>query len=93
MKITPIEAIREEFESIDKSILILLHQRMELSIKMSLLKKQNSLPVLDLNQWNKQSKNRLLENEKFGINPDFIQSVFNLIHEESIRIQNQEINK
>ncbi len=93
MKITPIEAIREEFESIDKSILILLHQRMELSIKMSLLKKQNSLPALDLNQWNKQSKNRLLENEKFGINPDFIQSVFNLIHEESIRIQNQEINK
>ncbi|MCX6190579.1 MAG: chorismate mutase [Bacteroidetes bacterium] len=93
MKITPIEAIREEFESIDKSILILLHQRMELSIKMSLLKKQNSLPVLDLIQWNKQSKNRFRENEKFGINPDFIQSVFNLIHEESIRIQNQEINK
>ncbi len=93
MKITPIQSIREDFEAMDRNILILLHKRMELSKQMSYLKKQNQLPVIDLNQWNRQLENRLMENEGFGVDPNFLTSIFNLIHEESIRIQNQEHNK
>lgn len=88
-----ISDIRKQFEDIDKSILILLGIRIKLSSEIGKLKKDNHIDVTQLNVWKHQMENRVKENEKFKIDSDFMDKIFNLIHEESIRIQNQEFKK
>lgn len=88
-----ISDVRKQFDDIDKSILILLGIRTKLSKEIAMLKKQNNLNAIQLNVWKTQMENRLKENEKIKVDPDFMNTIFNIIHEESIRIQNQVLEK
>ena len=85
--------IRRQFDDIDKSILILLATRTQLSKEMALQKKNNNIDVLQPETWKQQLHNRLKENEKLKVDSDFLNKIFTSIHEESIRIQNQELEK
>ena len=85
--------IRRQFDDIDKSILILLATRAQLSKEMALQKKNNNMDVFQPETWKQQLNNRLKENEKLKVDADFIDQIFSAIHEESIRIQNQELEK
>ena len=67
--------------------------RSKLSGEIGKLKKDNHIDVVQLNAWKQQMENRVKENEKFKIDSDFMNKIFNVIHEESIRIQNQELEK
>lgn len=88
-----ISDVRKQFDDIDKSILILLGIRAKLSKEIAMLKKQYNLNAIQLNVWKTQMENRLKENEKIKVDPDFMNKIFNIIHEESIRIQNQVLEK
>ena len=85
--------IRRQFDDIDKSILILLATRAQLSKEMALQKYSNDMDVFQPETWKQQLNNRLKENEKLKVDSDFLDKIFNTIHEESIRIQNQELEK
>lgn len=85
--------IRRQFDDIDKSILILLATRTQLSKEMALQKYSNDMNVFQPETWKQQLNNRLKENEKLKIDSDFLDKIFSAIHEESIRIQNQELEK
>lgn len=82
-----INNLRQEFQEIDKAILVLLGQRQELSKKMAFQKKQNIQEIIREDIWEKSIENRMEENSLIGIDPNFLIAIFDLIHKESIRIQ------
>ena len=85
--------IRRQFDDIDKSILILLATRAQLSKEMALQKYNSDMEVVQPETWKQQLNNRLKENEKLKVDSDFLDKIFSAIHEESIRIQKQELEK
>lgn len=93
MIIHSLSDLRRQFDDVDKSILILLGIRSQLSKEIAKIKKKKNLNVIQLKVWEKQMKNRFKENKKLKQDPDFLNKLFNIIHEESIRIQNQELTK
>lgn len=88
-----IEDLRNQIETIDKELLILLSKRMHLSKEIAFVKNENKENIVQLNVWRFQLENRLLENNKLNIDTEFLIRIFSMIHEESIRIQNQEVDK
>lgn len=87
-----IEEIRADFNEVDREILKLVAKRTKLSFEIAKIKKQRKMNIVQLNQWKKVTKARLKENEKLGVDSLFLLKLFNLLHEESIRIQQQQIS-
>lgn len=86
-----ISDIRKQFEAIDRDLLILLGKRVELSKKIAILKKEEAINILQTNIWEQQLQNRLKENEAVNIDSNFLKTIYTIIHEESIRIQKNEL--
>lgn len=85
--------IRNQFNELDKNLLILLSARVQLSKKIARLKKQYKLDIEQLDVWQERFDSRLKESEQLQIDKTYLKNVFDLIHQESIRIQKQEIEK
>lgn len=84
-----ISEVRQDFETLDKQLLSLLAQRSQLSQEMGELKAELQLNTLQPAIWEAHLANRLAENMIFQLDVVFLHKIFNLIHEESLRIQNQ----
>jgi len=84
--------LRNQFEIIDQNILLLLNERYQLSKKMAQLKKAAQLDIVQPQHWKQQIENRLRDNERIHLNAEFVEGIFNLIHNESVRIQQLEIS-
>lgn len=82
--------LRNQFEIIDRNILLLLNERDQLSKKMAHLKKAAQLDIVQPGHWKQQIENRLKDNERIHLKASFVEDLFNLIHEESVRIQQEE---
>lgn len=93
MSLHSLSDLRKQFGDIDKSILILLSIRSQLSKEIAKIKKKKSLDVAQPDVFKKQMKKRYSENKKFDLDPKFIDKIFNSIHQESIKIQKKEIKK
>lgn len=85
--------IRNQFNELDKNLLILLSARVQLSKKIARLKKQYKLDIEQPDVWQERFDSRLKESEQLQIDKTYLKNVFDLIHQESIRIQKQEIEK
>lgn len=93
MPIHSLSDIRKQIEDVDKSVLILLSLRTQLSKEIIKIKKKKNLDIVQLKTWEHKMKNRYKENKKLNLDPVFLDKMFNLIHKESIRIQKQELKK
>jgi chorismate mutase len=91
MSVRTISEIRHQFEEIDKKIVILLAKRTSLSKEIALIKKENKENIFQPEVWNLQLKRRLEENKILHMDIDFLKQIFNTIHAESVRTQNQEL--
>lgn len=85
--------LRNQFNELDKNLLVLLAARVQLSKKIARLKKQNNLAIEQPDVWKDRFDSRLKESEELQIDKTYLKNVFDLIHQESIRIQKQEIEK
>jgi len=63
--------------------------RLELVKQIGDYKRENNLPVFQLDRWQKVFESRPEWAETMDINPDFVSAIFKLIHDESIRIQTE----
>lgn len=80
--------LRLLIDDIDNALLQLFKDRMEVSKAVGEFKKANQLPIFQENRWNELLKDRLLKGEKIQLSETFIKSIFEAIHEESLRLQN-----
>lgn len=88
-----LEYIRHQFNEIDKNILVLLGARAQLSERIAKLKNSQQLEVKQETVWQQNLANRIKENVSIKIDSEYLKKIFEVIHEESIRIQKSEIEK
>lgn len=82
-----LDELRQSIYNTDVSLCYILSERFHLVTKVGYFKKQHHLAPLALDRWQKLLKKRIKLAHALGIDPDFIQGLFNLIHEESLNTQ------
>lgn len=88
-----LQQYREQIDSIDFQMLELLSHRMEVIKEIGAYKLDHNITILQLRRWENIIKTRSQLGEKLGLSHEFIQAVLQLMHKESILIQNQIMNK
>lgn len=82
--------LREKIDSIDTQLMELMVQRMDIVRQMAKYKKHHNIPILQLKRWKEIIDSRNKKAEELNLNKNFIKSLLEAIHLESIRIQSEE---
>ncbi|MDR0686346.1 MAG: bifunctional 3-deoxy-7-phosphoheptulonate synthase/chorismate mutase type II [Dysgonamonadaceae bacterium] len=85
--------LRQQIDEIDAELLSILTKRMRISREIGQYKKEHSMPVLQTARYSEILANRITEADKIGIGASFMSTIFEAIHEESIRQQIEILNK
>lgn len=91
--INPIYTLREEIDSLDYQLINILKQRMNLSVDVAKIKKEQNIPILQVKRFEEMIQKRLKNARNKNLSDEFIKEIFESIHEESIRIQNEMFRK
>lgn len=84
---------RQEIDALDDGIMQQLARRMELSRKIGAYKRENNLMVLQLSRWEEILHNRVAMAKAMGVGEGFMKKFLELVHEESINLQAEIMNK
>lgn len=88
-----LKSLRQIVDEVDDEIINLLAKRLQVIEEMALYKKDQNITVFQLERWQEILRTRTQWAEKFGISRHHIEKICQLLHEESIRVQNEVINK
>lgn len=88
-----LEQLRKRIDKIDLDIVDLLSARMQIVEEIGLYKKENDITVLQIERWKEILKSMVSQAESAGVDTEFIKQVYQLVHEESIRIQTGVMNQ
>jgi 3-deoxy-D-arabino-heptulosonate 7-phosphate (DAHP) synthase len=86
-------SLRRQIDDLDDQLLELLAKRMRVSCEIAMYKKQNSMPVLQTNRYDEILTKRIAQAQEMGMGSEFIKTILEAIHEESVRKQIELINK
>jgi chorismate mutase len=81
--------LRQKIDAADHDILEMLARRMALVEKIGNYKKENNVTILQMDRWNEIFRTRPEWAAKMGINAQFVEELYKLIHLESIRKQTE----
>ncbi len=84
--------LRSHIDQIDEDILSSLANRMGLVGQIGDYKKENDITIFQAKRWVNIFQNRPEQAKKMGLSTSFIEQLFKLIHDESIRIQTKILN-
>ncbi len=87
-----LEQLRGKINNLDKEFVELMGQRMALAEKIGEYKKENNVATYQVDRWTEIFNTRKEWAKKMGVNEDFVAEMFKLIHEESVRKQEEIIN-
>jgi len=79
--------LRGRIDEIDHEIMEVLAQRMSIVKQIGQYKKENKVTALQINRWAQIMDDRSRLAEKLSLDDTFIKSLFQLIHEDSVRQQ------
>lgn len=82
-----LDNLRNRIDIIDDKILKLLSRRASISQKIGELKKGRGVIVLDKHRWQVVLQSSLKKAEQLNLPKGFIKKVYTLIHEHSLRVQ------
>lgn len=85
---TELDDMRQKIDQIDNKLVELLGQRMELSRQIGKYKYENGITVLQARRYDEILRNRRMLAQKANVNSDFVNKIFEEIHEESVETQN-----
>lgn len=88
-----LQSLRMKMDSIDEQLVELLKGRMDIAELVGEYKRDNDLAVLQLERWRDIVKTRMIWSEELGISREFIRTILEQVHKESIRIQTDILNK
>ncbi len=89
----PLIQYRNQIDTIDTAIIELLAQRFEVVKLVGEYKKSQDLPALQPNRWKEVLKSREEKAKIYGIHPDFIDDIWNRIHEYALELEEIEKQK
>ena len=82
-----LELLRSRIDMIDHEIMEVLAQRMNIVKQIGQYKKENQVTALQINRWAQIMEDRSKLAEKLSLDDAFVKSLFQLIHEDSVRQQ------
>jgi chorismate mutase len=88
-----LETLRASIDALDAQTIELLGKRMELVREIGAYKRDHDITIFQLDRWLQILKTRGDAAKDAGIDEAFIERILNLIHNESIRLQNEIVNQ
>ncbi len=88
-----LNSLRSLIDSADDELIQILAKRMDLVNQIGAYKKQNDITILQIKRWNEIITMRLSKAGEMGLHQDFVKKLLEILHEESIRIQTDILNK
>jgi chorismate mutase len=82
-----LQSLRASINKTDEALLDVLFKRMHIAGEIGAYKKRNKLPVLQEARWEELLRSRLEAAGAMGLSRDFVKSMYDLIHLESVRKQ------
>ncbi len=82
--------LREAVDEVDSRVLELLGERMEIVREMGRLKARENISTLQPQRWRSILEDRTARGVGLGCSPGFVEGFMQLIHEEAIRVQEEE---
>lgn len=82
-----LDILRSKIDKIDDELVENLGKRMRIAEEIGIYKKENNVTILQLERWQEILKNAIEQGTYLGLSKDFIEKLYNVIHDESIRIQ------
>jgi chorismate mutase len=86
---TELDDLRGQIDRIDHEILEALKVRMSVVDQIGAAKMRNNVTALQIHRLEKMMKERLNVAEKLGLSRDFIEGIYGVIHEESVKMQTE----
>jgi chorismate mutase len=84
--------LRRQIDAVDEQLLELLAKRMRISREIGIYKKEHNMPILQTPRYSEILENRTKAGASMDLNPEFIEKMLKLIHEESAAQQMIVIN-
>lgn len=79
--------LRKQIDELDDQLLELLAKRMRISCEIGTFKKEHNMTVVQTGRYDEILNTRIAQAEAMSINSDFIRTILEAIHEESVRQQ------
>jgi chorismate mutase len=84
-----LQFLRNHIDAIDDELIQLLAKRNEYSKKIGKYKQDHNVTILQIRRWKKTLKNQIKNGAALGLNEDFVKSIYQLIHDQSISVQSE----
>ncbi len=84
-----LDMLRSRIDAIDSELLEMLSSRVEIVKEIGKYKKENNVTALQINRWSQLMENRVDTGKKLDLNETFVKILFQLIHEDSVRMQTE----
>ncbi len=85
--------LRKQIDECDNTLIEILAKRMRISREIGLYKKEHKMTILQRERYDEIIAKRGVQGMQCGMNQDFVQKVFEAIHEESVNQQLSVINQ
>ena len=86
-----IRQLRDDIDTIDDHLLSILKSRMDISRRIGRYKKDHNIAILQIERWDSLLDGVIEKGRENGLDQRFLQAVFSAIHEESVRVQDEEM--
>lgn len=90
--IIQLEGLRNSIDRIDTTLIELLAQRFSIAAQIGELKKNHNVAILQLERWDEILKHRLGYGIDLGLKADFLEKVWQLLHQAVIEQQNAQLS-
>jgi chorismate mutase len=84
-----LDVLRNRIDSIDAELLETLSSRVAIVKQIGRYKKENNVTALQINRWAQLMEDRINIGKKLDLNDSFVKTIFQLIHEDSVRMQTE----
>ena len=85
--------LREQIDSLDREIFQLLAERMNVAEKIGRIKRDNNVRILQSSRWEDIVERALTRSASLGLSEQFLRTLLDAIHIESIDRQNRVMNE
>ena len=84
-----LKILRQQIDVLDKELLLIISKRLKIVGQIGILKRQLKLAALQPKRWQEVIDSRVKSAEKLKLDVNFTKKIFNLIHEEALKIENK----
>lgn len=87
MKQNELETLRQEIDTADQKLLEALAERMNVVKRVGEYKKQNNLPTLDRERWQKVLEDKLAKAKELGLSEDLVKEIYESVHKHALKLE------